>query len=93
MTRYPVPAEMLEQWRPHVSLLQGSALNKGSEGDDRSLDEADNDTPSPTFSPVPLPSTQPSLQRRHRRNGSEDEVEQDIISISSTSGKKFNFCI
>jgi len=91
VTRYPVPAEVLEKWRPHISSAPVSAL-KGSDFDDQSSDEIDNDTTSsPTFSPVPLPSTQPSLQCRLRHNRSEDEVEQDIISISS--GKKFNFCI
>jgi hypothetical protein len=76
------------KWRPQVS-----ALNKGSDINDQSFDETDNDSdpefsPGPTFSPVPLPR---SLRRRCNR--SEDEVEQDVISISSRSGKKFNFCV
>jgi hypothetical protein len=81
VTRRPVPAEILEEWRPHITDL-------GDPG--QSSDEIDNNISSPAFSPVPLPTTQPSLRRRLRRNRSEDEVEQDIISISSTSGKKFN---
>jgi len=92
VTRYPVPAEILKQWRPHISAAPVSAL-KGSDFDDQSSDEIDNDTSSPTFSPVLLPSTQPSLGCRLHHNRSEDEVEQDIISISSMSGRKFNFCI
>ena len=92
VTRYPVPAEILEQWRPCISAVPVSA-SKGSDFDNQSSDEIDNDTSSPTFSPIPLPSTQPSSRYRLRRNRSEDEVEQDIISISSMSGKKFNFCI
>lgn len=89
VTRHPVPAEMLKDWRPHVS----SVPLEGTDLGDQSSDEINIDTSSPTFSPVALPSTQPSLRRRLRRNRSEDEVEQDIISISSTSGKKFDFCI
>ena len=93
MTRYPVPPAMLVKWRPHISSesLQVSALNKGSDVDDQGFDETDDDPTrresSPTFSPVPL-----RRSLRHRRNRSEDEVEQDVISISSRSGKKFNFC-
>lgn len=86
VTRYPVPAATLLEWKPRISLAQDPAMNK-----DSSVDDSDNDTPSPTFSTVPLPSNQRSLRRRHDR--SEDEVEQDIISISSMSGKKFDFCI
>jgi hypothetical protein len=90
VTRHPVPAEMLMEWRPRIFSVPFSAL-EGTDLGDQSSDEIDNDTSSPTFSPIPLPSTQPSLQRRLRRNRSEDEVEQDIISISS--GKKIDFCI
>ena len=90
MTRRPVPAEMLQEWRPRISSVPFSAL-EGTDLGDKSSDEIDNDTSSPTFSPIPLPSTQPSLRHRLRRNRSEDEVEQDIISISS--GEKFDFGI
>ena len=92
MTRHPVPAEILKDWRPHVSSVPFSTL-EGTDLGDQSSDEIDIDTSSPRFSPVALPSTQPSLRRSLRRNRSEDEVEQDIISISSASGKKFDFCI
>ncbi|KIJ92423.1 hypothetical protein K443DRAFT_13620 [Laccaria amethystina LaAM-08-1] len=78
VTRYPVLAATLLEWKPRISLAQDPAMNK-----DSSVDDSDNDTPSPTFSTVPLPSNQRSLQCRHDR--SEDEVEQDIISISSMS--------
>jgi len=93
VTRHPVPAEKLEEWRPRISSVPLSAL-EGTDLGDQSSDETDNDTSSPTFSPIPFLSTQPSLRRRLHRNRSEDEVEaveQDIISVSS--GKKFDFCI
>jgi len=93
VTRYPVPVEILVQWRPQITSFEvpASAL-EGSDLGDQSSDEID-DTSSPKYSPVPPPSTQRSLRPRHRRNRSEDEVEQDIISISSMSGKKFDFGI
>jgi hypothetical protein len=87
VTRYPVPAATLKKWRPRISSLQVSALNKGSDVDDQSSDEADNDPEpesSPKFSPVRF-----LRSSRSRCNESEDEVEQDVISISSRSGKQF----
>ncbi|EDR01646.1 uncharacterized protein LACBIDRAFT_310593 [Laccaria bicolor S238N-H82] len=78
VTRYPVPAATLLEWKPRISLAQDPVVNKDSD-----VDDTDNDTPSPTLSAIPLPCTQRSLRPRHVR--SEDEVEQDIISISSMS--------
>ncbi|KIM38494.1 hypothetical protein M413DRAFT_75940, partial [Hebeloma cylindrosporum] len=82
VTRYPVPVEKLEQWRPRISAALASS-SKGSDFDDQTSDEVNSDASSPTFSPALT--TKPSLRRSILRNGSEDEVEQDIISISSMS--------
>lgn len=73
MTRNPVPPEVLRSWRP-----QPACHNEESseETDDEANTSSDSDPP-------PLPSILPILQhRRSLRNRSEEQVEQDIISIS-----------
>jgi hypothetical protein len=90
VTRDRVPNATLKMWRPRISSqLERPSIQNGSDIDNESSD-SDNSTDgtsSPTFIPAPFPCTQPP-SHRPSRNRSEDEVAQDIISISSNSGKK-----
>ena len=85
VTRDRVPHATLKRWRPRIS-QRISTVQNGSDISNESSDDTSDGTSSPTFSPAPFPCTQPPSQSR--RNRSEDQVAQDIISISSTSGKK-----
>ncbi|KAF8800929.1 hypothetical protein BYT27DRAFT_6808515 [Phlegmacium glaucopus] len=82
VTRDRVPNETLKEWRPHASGKRVATLNEGFDVEDGSLDDTDDEISSAIPGSVPFPSTQPSLGLRHHQNGSEDEVEQDVISIS-----------
>jgi hypothetical protein len=72
-TRHAVPAAVVRSWYP-----PSSALEPEDNVDDVTLSESSDDDP------PPLPSIQPML-RRSLRHKSEEEVEQDIISISGRS--------
>ena len=71
-------------WRPSIA-SQKPLSNQGSvdEDSDGSMDNVEDETPSPISGPAPFPLSQP-LRHRDR---SEEEVEQDIVSILSISGK------
>ena len=71
VTRERVPKSTLNKWRPSVSSNQDSISVESSDIEDASSDlDAER--------PLPFP----LLQRQHRHDGSEDEVEQDVITIS-----------
>jgi hypothetical protein len=63
VTRYPVPVKTLVEWRPRITSVNSVAASalEGSDLGDQSSDEID-DASSPTYSPVPLLSTQQSLR-------------------------------
>lgn len=71
MTRERVPKSILNTWRPSVSSNQDSKSIENS-------DTGDSTSDSDTKRSLPFPLS----QHRHQRDGSEDEVEQDVISIS-----------
>ena len=90
VTRDRVPQETLKTWRPRISSQRPSihwqAVQNGSDIDDEfDSDNSSDGTSSPTFIPVPFPCTQLPSHPGPSRNRSEDEVAQDIISISSSS--------
>ncbi|KAF8800930.1 hypothetical protein BYT27DRAFT_7227074 [Phlegmacium glaucopus] len=75
-TREPVPSQILKKWRPIVPLQQISTSNKDSDVEDMSSDDAKGPLSFPSIPPPPS---------QLRWNRSEDEVEEDIISISTDS--------
>ena len=79
VTRDPVPIKILKKWHPSVAYPKASTskAKEGSDIEDSSGSSSNKDgSPSPRYSlRVPPPS------QRHLRR-SEDEVEDDIITIS-----------
>lgn len=84
VTRRRVSSATLKMWRPSIA-FQKPLSNQGSDIEDESQDNVEDKTPSPILDPAPFPLSQRRLRRRDR---SEEEVEQDIVSISSDSGKQ-----
>ena len=84
VTQRRVSSATLKMWRPSIA-SQKPLSNQGSvdEDSDGSMDDVEDETPSPISGPAPFPLSQP-LRHRDR---SEEEVEQDIVSILSISGK------
>ena len=78
MTRECVPTATLNKWRPSVSSKQDSKSDGSSDMEDPS---SDSERSSPLLHSFPFPLSQ--RPRRHARAQSEDEVERDVISIST----------
>ena len=78
VTRECVPMTTLNEWRPSVSSTQDSKSNGSSDIEDPS---SDSERSSPLMRSIPFPLSQ--RPRRHARAQSEDEVERDVISIST----------
>jgi len=57
-------------------------LKKYSDIEATSSDDTDSEASSPISGPLPFPSIPPPPASKIRRNRSEDEVEEDIITIS-----------
>lgn len=89
VTREPVPSRILKKWRPVVPFRGLSTSKKDSDIEDPSSDISEDDPSGPSLMSRPFPflDVLPPPSQRHR-NRSEDEVEEDIISIS---GKKLNY--
>jgi hypothetical protein len=68
----------LNEWRPSISSKQDSKSNGSSDIEDSS---SDSERSSPLMRSIPFPLSQ--RPRRHARAQSEDEVERDVISIST----------
>jgi hypothetical protein len=76
VTRECVPKSTLNKWRPSVSSNQDSIPIENVD-----IEDSSGDSDSERSLPFPLSYwQQPQHQRQH--DGSEDEVQQDVISIS-----------
>lgn len=80
VTRECVPKAILNDWRPSVSSNKDSVSNETPDIEDSSSD-GERSSPFMYSLQVPFPLSQ--RPRRNARTGSEDEVEQDVISIST----------
>lgn len=78
VTRECVPMATLNDWRPSVSSKQDSKSSGSSDMEDSS---SESERSSPLMRSIPFPLSQ--RPRRYARAQSEDEVEQDVISIST----------
>ena len=74
VTRECVPKSILNKWRPSVSSNQDSISIENSDIEDSSTSDSDAERS------LPFPLSQ--HQHQHQHDGSEDEVEHDVITIS-----------